>query len=126
MELQGDLQEHVPLILSRFKNSFGSLFATETKQTQKHKQKPRKDPAIKVHEQQTIFFHNEAGCPNAVAGLGEIHCIRTMTLRNFLIYPSISKGLRSLSWHLFRKSVGTLYLELVVMGLGSDGCFCFC
>ena len=51
MELQGDFREHFPLILGRFNDSFGSLFATETKHIKE--KAPKRGPEIKVRDEQT-------------------------------------------------------------------------
>ena len=40
MELRRDFQENFPFILNRFKDSFGNLIATETKQIKLNQRQP--------------------------------------------------------------------------------------
>ena len=76
MELRGAFQEISPRLLPDSGPVFGSLFATETKQIKQtlSKQRSENQGARATNDN---FVHNEAGCPSAVARLGEAFWIAT-------------------------------------------------
>ena len=69
MELRSDFQEHFALIFKRFKDNF-VFFSNGSKAHQRNRSEKRSE-SQGARPTNNNFFHNKAGCPSAVAGLGE-------------------------------------------------------